>query len=125
MTRRFATFSSLPIYPDGLLKVYEVIRSADAYGQDSLRDLSLPFPFRELAIYDKTRILFQQRDLEVTKKLMLPSTNLFDGKRCVVILGSDQHEVYNATTITNENGFRETELTCVKVQVAFPMEGTT
>lgn len=122
MTRRYATSDSLPVYPDGILSVYEIKRTTESYSQDYLHNLNLPFYFRELAIYDKTRIQFQLRDLEVTKKLMIPQTNLFEGKRYVVVIGSDQHEVYNATTIVNQDGFRETELTCVRVQVPFAME---
>ena len=123
MLRSFATSSkSLPTYPDGKFSLYEVKRTDESFATEYLHDLEKAYYFRELAIYDKTRIQFQVQDKEVTKKLMVPVNKDFEGKKTVIILEGVQHDIFNATTVTNQEGIRELELTCTKVQANYSFE---
>ena len=123
MRRRFDTSSDkLPTYLDGRFELYEIVRNGGSFQVDELRKVDGKYYFRELAIYDKTRVQFQVQDKEITKKLMIPVTNVLNSKRCVIVIDNVQHEVFNSTTVYNNRGIAELELTCTKVVSDYPME---
>lgn len=122
MRRKLSTSKRLPVYNDGMLRVYRLKQTATSFRTDFLQDTGVTMGFRELAIYDKTRVAYQARDLEVTKKLRVSQTTLFDESLTVIELDGRQHRVHNATQAVDPEGYIETELTCVKVQIPYKKE---
>ncbi len=112
-----------PQYTDGYIEVYDILDNAHGdFPERSIRKRALkPVWFRQLAVFDRTRITFEQSDMEITRKIAIPQW--WDGisSGCVVkINGSDlQEKVYNAALVTSKAGFRETELTLINPEMPY------
>ena len=106
-----------PQYNDGYIEIYDIVDKKDGdFPARSIRKRSMkPIWFRQLAVYDHTRVTFEQSDKEVTRKVAIPMWYEGIGSDCVVMVngGSGQEKVFNAAFVTSKAGFRETELTLV------------
>lgn len=122
MSRKLNGFSSLPQYLDGQLTIYEVGQTNDSYSVDFLVGIGVKTRYRDLVIYNKTRLDFEQQQREVTHMLRIPVFEARKDKRYVVIIDSVQYSVYSANKVTDSQGFVETELTCVAMKEVFTME---
>ena len=107
---RLNKMATLPEYTDGCFELYDIIDS-DGERKIRARDLS-PVWFRDIAVYDRTRITFEQADKEVTMKIRIPK---WDGisSDCVCVINGQQHKVYNKADVLSNQGYPETELTLV------------
>ena len=68
--------------------------------------------FRDIGIYDRTRVTFEQADMEVTMKIRIPK---WDGinSNCVCMISGNQHKVFNKADVLSKQGYPETELTLI------------
>jgi hypothetical protein len=117
----------MPAYIDGCFTVCDVVDgtpdpAAPDFSPRVLRPRELgPVWFRELAVYDRTRATLQQADAEITRKVAIPRWEDI-GALTVVMIGGEQHRVYNAAQVISRQGFPETELTLVRPEQVFPLE---
>ena len=117
-----------PIYTDGCMELYDIVSEADNSSPDfpvekiRKRDLA-PIWYRELAIYDRTRLTFEQADTELTKKIAIPR---WDGisSRCVCVIDGIQHKVFNCAQVISKQGSPETELTLISPTIPYQEAGT-
>jgi hypothetical protein len=80
-----------------------------------------PIAYRELAIFDRTRLVFEQAGMKVTMKVAIPRYPLISSDNVVVING-DQFKVFNAAAVQTSDGFDETELTLETPEVEYVIE---
>lgn len=112
-----------PAYNDGCFTLYDIVDVASVDAPDfpekkiSLREIG-QIGFRELAIYDRTRLTFEQADEELTMKVAIPRWDGIDSS-CVCMIGGVQHKVFNCAHVISKQGYPETELTLVKPEAAY------
>ena len=107
---RLNKMATLPEYTDGCFELYDIV---DREGERKIiaRDIR-PVWYRDIAVYDRTRITFEQADKEVTMKIRIPK---WDGisSDCVCMINGNQHKVFNKADVLSNQGYPETELTLV------------
>ena len=107
----------LPQYTDGFIEIYDIVdkKDGDFPARAIVKRNIKPIWFRQLAVFDHTRITFEQSDKEVTRKVAIPMWYEGIGSDCVVMVNGrgGQEKVFNAAFVTSKAGFRETELTLV------------
>ena len=107
---RLNKMATLPEYTDGCFELYDIV---DSGGERMIRERGIgPVWYRDIGIYDRTRITFEQADKEVTMKIRIPK---WDGisSDCVCVINGQQHKVYNKADVLSNQGYPETELTLV------------
>lgn len=112
-----------PAYIDGAMEVYDIIDKPGSgdFPERVIRSKGLGLIwFRQEAIYDRTRVTYEQADLEITRKLRIPR---WDGisSGCVCIIEGTQHRVHNCAQVISRQGYPETEITLVKPENVFPI----
>lgn len=106
-----------PTYNDGCFTLYDIVDAPDPDAPDFpikkilAREIS-PVGYRELAIYDRTRLTFEQVDTEITMKIAIPRWNGINSN-CVCVIDDVQHKVYNCAHVISKQGYPETELTLI------------
>lgn len=102
--------AALPEYTDGCFTLYD-ITDVDGERKITARDIDAIW-FRDIGVYDRTRVTFEQVDKTVTLKIRIP---IWDGidSNCVCVIGGEQHKVYNKTNVLSRQGYPETELTLI------------
>ena len=102
--------AALPEYTDGCFDLYD-LTDQDGERKIQRRQLS-PVWYRDIGVYDRTRVTFEQADMEVTLKVRIPK---WDGisSNCVCVIGGRQHKVYNKADVLSDQGIPETELTLI------------
>lgn len=105
----------MPEYTSGAMQYYRICQDDKTdYPEEYLEDSGMGYIwYRELSVYDRTKYEFDQGGKEVTMKIRIPMYKEIDS-RCVCIIDGKQHQVYNATHVTDKNGFPETELTLIR-----------
>lgn len=113
----------MPTYNDGCFALYDIVsapnESAPDFPEKKIQARNIgPIGYRELAIYDQTRLTFEQADTELTKKIAIPQ---WDGitSDCVCLINGVQHKVFNAAHVISIQGYPETELTLVSPEVQY------
>ena len=120
----------MPEYTDGYFLLYDIVDEAD--GDLPVHKIRprmagaqpVKVWFRELALFDRTRATLQQSDVEVTMKVAVPRWTGYS-TRCVCLIhdyqsGEDvQHRVYNNAAVLSKQGYPESELTLVNVEVPY------
>jgi len=102
--------AALPEYTDGCFKLYDIV---DSGGERMIRERGIgPVWYRDIGIYDRTRITFEQADKEVTMKIRIPKWGGISSN-CVCVIDGVQHKVYNKADVLSNQGYMETELTLV------------
>lgn len=113
---RLHNLPTMPEYTDGYFTLYDI---TDRDGQRCIvaRDMA-PVWFRDIGVYDKTRLTFEQADMQVTLKIRIPK---WDGisSMCVCMIGGVQHKVFNKANVLSKQGFQETELTLVNPAIDY------
>ena len=104
----------MPAYTDGCFALYDItdgthgydhgIRARAGYGE---------VWYRELAVYDRTRLTFEQADMEISMKICIPKWNGINSS-CVCVIGGTQYKVYNRADVISRQGYPETELTLIR-----------
>ena len=107
---RLNKLATLPEYTDGCFELYDIV---DREGERKIiaRDIR-PVWYRDIAVYDRTRITFEQADKEETMKIRIPK---WDGisSDCVCMINGNQHKVFSKADVISNQGYMETELTLV------------
>ena len=107
---RLDKLATLPEYTDGCFKLYDI---TDRDGERVIVRRPIgPVWFRDIGIYDRTRVTFEQADMEVTMKIRIPK---WDGinSNCVCMISGNQHKVFNKADVLSKQGYPETELTLI------------
>lgn len=119
----FAKTQIAPTYNDGCFELYDIVSVADEDSPDfpvamiQRRNISA-IGYRELAIYDRTRLTFEQTDTELTKKIAIPRWDGIDSN-CVCLIDGVQHKVYNCAQVISKQGYPETELTLISPETQY------
>lgn len=112
----------VPQYTDGFIEIYDIVdRVQGDFPERSIkkRDISKIF-FRQISVFDRTRITFEQSDMEVTRKIRIPQWWEGISSNCVVkVNGGGQEKVFNAAFVTSKAGFLETELTLINPEMPY------
>ena len=107
---------NIPEYVDGFIEIFKIKTEEKAsFPEEHIESTGVKIWYRELSVFDRTRYELSQGNVEVTSKIRIPQYKGIDS-HCVVIMNgeNEQHEVYNATHVSDKNGFRETEITLKK-----------
>lgn len=104
-----------PAYTDGVLTLYRVgqVKVGD-YPKDVLIPVDMgPIWFREMSIYDKTRIALEEAGKQVERKVCFPQYRDVDSHYFVKI--EDRFsQVFNVAHGYDRQGFPVTELTLIE-----------
>lgn len=110
-------------YNDGYIEIYDIEDQASGdFPERRIRKRDMaPVWFRQLAVYDRTRITFEQADKVITRKVAIPQW--WDGisSGCVVMLNGTgaQEKVFNVAQVYNKAGLPETELTLINPEMPY------
>ena len=102
--------TKLPAYNDGVLELFAIKQTNDTYPIDYLSSTGKKIYFEELSISDRLRFEAEQRQKDLSLKIRIPQTKEIDSL-CVLKIGDNYHKVYNAYHFTNNEGFKQTDLT--------------
>lgn len=105
--------TEIPTYNDGKFRLFEINQTDTSYPVEYLHDTGYDVWFEELSISDKLKFEAEERDKKITLKLRIEQAKQINSL-CVVKIGDNYHKVYNAYHFTNENGFKQTDLTLEK-----------
>lgn len=105
----------MPAYTDGCFALYDIVDEKEGDQERVIRERPGydEIWYRELAVYDRTRITFEQADMEISMKVCIPK---WDGisSSCVCIIDDVQYKVYNKANVVSRQGYPETELTLIR-----------
>ena len=112
-----------PAYIDGFFVLYDLTDVQDPDNPDApirkmrRRDIDNIW-FRDLAVYDRTRLVFEQAGKELTHKIAIPQ---WDGisTSCVCVIDDCQYKVYNAAQVETRDGYPETEITLITPEMTY------
>lgn len=103
--------TSIPTYNDGKFKLYKVMQKGGTYPEEYIKEVSnKSMWFKELSISDKLKFEAEQREKKITMKIRIPQTKEITSMN-VLKIGKEYHKVYNAYHFTNNEGFKESDLT--------------
>lgn len=103
--------TSIPTYNDGKFKLYEIKQKDSTYPDEYIKEISnKPMWFKELSISDRLKFESEQREKNLTMKIRIPQTKQITSMN-VLKIGKEYHKVFNAYHFTNNEGFKETDLT--------------
>ncbi len=105
--------SKLPIYIDGVFHLYKIANTDDLYPKQMLIDTHVDICFQELSVFDKLKYELSSVGAEITGKLRIPQYKDITSD-CVLKIGNVYHRVYNAAHFTNNEGYRQTDITMEK-----------
>ena len=118
---RLNKMATLPEYTDGCFELYDIV---DRDGERKIKARNMyPVWYRNIGVYDRTRITFEQADKEVTMKIRIPK---WDGisSNCVCMIDGAQHKVYNKADVLSNQGYPETELTLINPPMDYEVTTT-
>ena len=103
--------TTIPTYNDGKFKLYEIKQKDSTYPDEYIKEISnKPMWFKELSISDRLKFESEQREEKLTMKIRIPQTKEITSMN-VLKIGKEYHKVFNAYHFTNNEGFKETDLT--------------
>lgn len=121
MKRRLVTFD-LPVYLDGAFKYFERSEPSDDYPKPQAKDSKFgDIWYREVEVYDRSRMEFQQNGIEVTIKLAIQFDQRIKSGNYIRIDGV-LHDIYNVSHPYNGE-IRETEITCTEPKIHLEVIG--
>ncbi|MBQ9607859.1 MAG: hypothetical protein IJV15_00270 [Lachnospiraceae bacterium] len=108
------TITSIPNYNDGCFYLYKISQNQeDIYPLDKLEKvLDKPIYYEELSITDKLRFIASERDVDIRMKIRIPQTKEINSLN-VLKIGEHYYKVFNAYHFTNQDGFKQTDLTLI------------
>lgn len=109
-----------PQYCDGYFELYDKVSVKDGdYPETKIKKRSGALIwYRELSVFDRTQLQFEQAYKQITIKLAIPMW--YDiSTDCVIIINGVQHEVFNCARVISKQGYRETEITCVSPEMNY------
>lgn len=103
----------VPEYTDGCFEMFQIVDdTTNDFPIKKLKKTGMAIWFREISVFDRIKYEFEQGGKEVTMKIRIPRFKEIDSK-CACKIDGKIHLVYNATHVTDKEGFKETELTLV------------
>jgi hypothetical protein len=102
--------TSLPTYNDGKLKLFAIKQTQNTYPVEYLKNMKKEVWFEELSISDKLRFESEERKRKLSLKIRIPQMKGITSLN-VVKIGNEYHKVFNAYHFTNNDGFKQTDLT--------------
>lgn len=102
--------TSLPTYNDGKLKLFAIKQTPNTYPVEYLKNMKKEVWFEELSISDKLRFESEERKRKLSLKIRIPQMKEITSLN-VVKIGNEYHKVFNAYHFTNNDGFKQTDLT--------------
>lgn len=102
--------TNLPTYNDGKFRLFEIKQTETTYPVEYLKDTEKEFWFEELSISDKLRFESKERKRKLSLKIRIPQMKEITSLN-VVKIGNEYHKVFNAYHFTNNDGFKQTDLT--------------
>ena len=102
--------TSLPTYNDGKLKLFVIKQTQNTYPVEYLKNMKKEVWFEELSISDKLRFESEERKRKLSLKIRIPQMKEITSLN-VVKIGNEYHKVFNAYHFTNNDGFKQTDLT--------------
>lgn len=102
--------TSLPTYNDGKLKLFAIKQTQNTYPVEYLKNMKKEVWFEELSISDKLRFESEERKRKLSLKIRIPQMKEITSLN-VVKIGNEYHKVFNAYHFTNNDGFKQTDLT--------------
>ena len=103
--------TSIPTYNDGKFKLFEIRQKNTTYPEEFIKEVcNKGMWFKELSISDKLKFDAEQREKKLTMKIRIPQTKEITSMN-VLKIGKEYHKVFNAYHFTNNEGFKETDLT--------------
>ena len=103
--------TSIPTYNDGKFKLFEIKQKEGVFPEEYIKEVNNKgMWFKELSISDKLKFDAEQREKKLTIKIRIPQTKEITSMN-VLKIGKEYHKVYNVYHFTNNEGFKETDLT--------------
>lgn len=103
----------IPEYVDGRFELYKIVNEKTGdFNSPVIQNEKMTIWYREIAVFDRTRIELQQHDKEVTMKVRIPQYKGISSDNVCIIDGV-QHKVFNAAHLISKEGYPETELTLI------------
>lgn len=102
--------TNLPTYNDGKLKLFAIKQTENIYPIEYLKNMKKEVWFEELSISDKLRFESEERKRKLSLKIRIPQMKEITSLN-VVKIGNEYHKVFNAYHFTNNDGFKQTDLT--------------
>ena len=109
------TFSrtQIPTYNDGCFELFEIKQTNSTYPQDYIKPVANGLIwFKELSVSDKLRFQADSRDIKLTIKIRIPQIKEITSMN-VLKIGEKYHKVYNVYHFTNDEEYKETDLTLI------------
>lgn len=111
MMRYKENITLIPAYNDGKFELYEIKQTDSTFPKEYIKLVTnKSFWFTELSITNSLKFQADERQIKLTMKIRIPQTKEITSMN-VLKIGKEYHKVYNAYHFTNNNGFKETDLT--------------
>lgn len=104
------SITNLPTYNDGKFRLFEIKQTETDFPVEYLKDTGKDIWFEELSISDKLKFEAEERKKNITYKLRIPQIKEITSLH-VVKIGDTYHKVFNAYHFTNNEGYKQTDLT--------------
>lgn len=104
------SITNLPVYNDGKFRLFEIKQTETDFPVEYLKDTGKDIWFEELSISDKLKFEAEERKKNITYKLRIPQIKEITSLH-VVKIGDTYHKVFNAYHFTNNEGYKQTDLT--------------
>lgn len=102
--------TEIPTYLDGKFKLFEIKQTSGHFPVEYIEDIEKEIWFQELSITDRLRFEAEQREKNLTMKIRIPQTKEITSLH-VLKIGDEYHKVFNAYHFTNEDGFKQSDIT--------------
>lgn len=100
----------IPVYNDGYFDLFKIVESDDLQATKKLVNQNIQIWYQELSITDKLRSQLNYHNVDATLKLRIPQYKNIDAT-CVIRIVDKYYKVYNAYHFTDNDGFKQTDLT--------------
>lgn len=103
----------MPIYNDGLFKVFEIIEDDSVQANTSLQSKDISMTYQELGISDRLRSDLDSHDIDIQLKIRVPYVKGFIDSMSVLKIDEHYYKVYNIYHFVDSNGFKQSDITLV------------
>lgn len=114
----------MPRYNDGIFDLYDIVDATEKGSDFPVRKIKLRMSgiqYRTEAIYDRTRLVFEQAGKNVTMKVRIPRWDDINSS-CVCVIDGAQHKIFNKADTQSKQGYLETELTLENPEQLYEVE---
>lgn len=100
----------IPTYNDGEFELFTIEQADDSFPVEYIKTTGKTIWFEELSISDRLKFKAEDRKKKITYKIRIPQMKEITSLNVVKICNK-YHKVFNAYHFTNEDGFKQTDLT--------------